>query len=323
MADKKIAAEIAESKRREHDLQNMLDQAFGAGTTIAKVSVSLDFDYKRKDVQVPTTSESPATEQHSSEIMTGTRPPLASGSDGQRGNMGPATPPTTSGASTYNNEQVTREYPQGTTETVEQPSPGSLLGMNVTVMADSSKLQDQDQQNSLTQIVGDFIGPALKADPTHFQSDVQFVKFDTSGTEAAKKSAAASAMGDKVQQAISILPIFALLIVGFIVVKAISKAAKDQTVLVQALPDGRMIPLSAPLSLGAPGVEGGRDGAGAAGSGGTQEQGSLPALKKAKPEIGEIPDNVNVPLEQIKKMATERPEAVAMLIKSWLLEDRR
>ena len=39
--------------------------------------------------------------------------------------------------------------------------------------------------------------------------------------------------------------------------------------------------------------------------------------------IGRINEKVNVPLEQIRKMSRERPEAVAMLLKSWLVEERR
>ena len=35
-----------------------------------------------------------------------------------------------------------------------------------------------------------------------------------------------------------------------------------------------------------------------------------------------ISRKVNVPLEQIKKMSSDRPETVAMLIKGWLLEER-
>jgi len=35
-----------------------------------------------------------------------------------------------------------------------------------------------------------------------------------------------------------------------------------------------------------------------------------------------ISRKVNVPLEQIRKMSSDRPETVAMLIKGWLLEER-
>jgi flagellar biosynthesis/type III secretory pathway M-ring protein FliF/YscJ len=40
-------------------------------------------------------------------------------------------------------------------------------------------------------------------------------------------------------------------------------------------------------------------------------------------DVGEIVDKLNVPLEQIKRMAIEKPNMVAMLLKSWLLEDKR
>ena len=44
---------------------------------------------------------------------------------------------------------------------------------------------------------------------------------------------------------------------------------------------------------------------------------------EANPEIRPIKDRLNIPLEQIKKMAEEKPEIVAMLVKSWLLEEGR
>lgn len=40
-------------------------------------------------------------------------------------------------------------------------------------------------------------------------------------------------------------------------------------------------------------------------------------------QIDDIPDKVNVPLEQIRKMAENRPQVVAMLMKTWLLEEKR
>ncbi|MNC96940.1 hypothetical protein D3C83_144450 [compost metagenome] len=44
--------------------------------------------------------------------------------------------------------------------------------------------------------------------------------------------------------------------------------------------------------------------------------------KGPRPEdIEDIPDQINVPLEQIKKMGIERPNVAAMLIKSWLISD--
>lgn len=316
-ADKKLAAENAEAKRREHELQNMLDQAFGPNTTIARVSVVLDFDRKETKETTPTVVDTPDEEKLSETMDSAGKGPLSpqfSGQKGQKPGNGPAIADTTAGnSSNYNNEHSTKVFPKGSKETYDQPSTGSVTGMTVTVLADSANFADQ--QDALQKAVDGYIGPKLD-DKANYRSTVELVKFDTTAADAAKKTAAAGAMGDKIQQIVSMLPIAALLLVGFMVVKAISKAAKDQTVLVQALPDGRMIPISSPISL--PSSSGGSAEIVAA-----QDQNGLPALKKSKPEIGEIPDNVNVPLEQIKKMSVERPEAVAMLIKSWLLEDRR
>jgi len=60
-------------------------------------------------------------------------------------------------------------------------------------------------------------------------------------------------------------------------------------------------------------------------SGQAPAQGVTRAIQARQQEmdVGEIQSKLNVPLEQIKKMSDDRPEVVAMLIKSWLLEDRR
>jgi flagellar biosynthesis/type III secretory pathway M-ring protein FliF/YscJ len=68
---------------------------------------------------------------------------------------------------------------------------------------------------------------------------------------------------------------------------------------------------------------------------------SVQALAQTEPELAEalsamgiesidesvdveaIRQKIDLPLEQIKKMAKQKPQAVAMLMKSWLLEERR
>lgn len=40
-------------------------------------------------------------------------------------------------------------------------------------------------------------------------------------------------------------------------------------------------------------------------------------------DVEAIRQRIDLPLEQIRKMAKQKPQAVAMLLKSWLLEDRR
>jgi flagellar biosynthesis/type III secretory pathway M-ring protein FliF/YscJ len=40
-------------------------------------------------------------------------------------------------------------------------------------------------------------------------------------------------------------------------------------------------------------------------------------------DIANIKTKIDLPLEQIKKLARQRPDTVAMLLKSWIMEDRR
>jgi len=50
---------------------------------------------------------------------------------------------------------------------------------------------------------------------------------------------------------------------------------------------------------------------------------ALATSNSVQVNIDDIPDRVNIPLEQIKKMALTKPESVANLIKTWILEERR
>ncbi len=40
-------------------------------------------------------------------------------------------------------------------------------------------------------------------------------------------------------------------------------------------------------------------------------------------DVGDIEERMNRPLEQLKRMAHDRPDSVGLLIKSWMLEERR
>jgi flagellar biosynthesis/type III secretory pathway M-ring protein FliF/YscJ len=133
------------------------------------------------------------------------------------------------------------------------------------------------------------------------------------------------------QQIFSILPIAALVIVAFMVVKAIAKAAPRSITVEAALPMGGG---ALPMSF----TQGSRSGESHTSSG------ALPASSHSASKVadmlgsvnieeeedetdpvrvGQIRAKVDVPLEQIRKMAQQRPDAIATLLKSWMLEDRR
>jgi flagellar biosynthesis/type III secretory pathway M-ring protein FliF/YscJ len=117
------------------------------------------------------------------------------------------------------------------------------------------------------------------------------------------------------QQLVSLLPIAALLFVGFLVAKAIAKAAKPQ--MMAALPGGGMLPLEAGTDHHEV-FETHYDENGEEIPHALDEQ-ETPQME----EIMAIQEKLNLPLEQLKKMSDDKAENVAMLIKTWLLEDHK
>ena len=114
------------------------------------------------------------------------------------------------------------------------------------------------------------------------------------------------------------------LIVGFLVMKALAKTAKASSVMVHALPNGTLM------------ASGGRSAGSVASESFTHDShtshhteadvaNGIQALAKRNDydDVASIEERQNLPLEQLKRMASERPESVAMLIKSWMLEERR
>ena len=123
------------------------------------------------------------------------------------------------------------------------------------------------------------------------------------------------------QQIISLLPVGALIAVAFMVIKSIGKFAKNPTIMV-ATADGQMLAMPAAGLPVRSGQLRGNEIVVAAGQATSTPGASSPAPVAEAPDVGSIESKINVPLEQIKKMSEERPEVVAVLIKSWLLEDR-
>ena len=189
------------------------------------------------------------------------------------------------------------------------------------------KIADTDVQTWLD----NYMGPR-RTDP-NFTAKVSKTKFDTSASTAAATAAKEAASKDRMQQIFSLLPILALVGVAVMVLKSIGKFAKTQT-LVLATPDGKMLPLpSGGLNLSPEAIQAAGGDVHAALAAQSTAHGSAHSLPNHASgghapeedglEIDSIKRKINVPLEQIKKMSDERPEVVAMLIKSWLMEERR
>jgi len=308
-ADTKITAEINESKRRERELQAMLDTVFGIGATVAKVNVTLNFDQKSTKTTTPIVSTEYVSKVETTEKMDGGANKTQAGTPSRSDN-----PPTSDSSSKYDGVKTATDYATGQNQETTEAAVGGVLGMKITIAVNEDKKLNVAK---ITEMAQNFL-PGKTGKDSPFSAVVTEVPFDTTAQKEAQKAASSGAMSSKIQQGLSILPVIALVVVGLMVIKAIAKAAKSQNVLVQALPDGRMMP----IGVGALGA--GHSASTEILSAETEEEDvASPHKPKKKLDVGEIEEKVDVTYEQIKKMTAEKPEAVALLIKSWLLENKR
>ncbi len=355
----KIQAESSEARRREVALQSLLDNAFGRGNTVVSIPVlELNFDQRdeRRNEVLPT---KPLTIETNTEKM-GSGVASVGGAAGTASNTpgGAATPATPdANAKGYEGEQQSKTMATTETHTTTVYAPGALKRMAINVLVNSTNITNSAD---VKKVIDGELGPLVK-DTANFGTTVTAVAFDTKAKDEQTKADAAAASSAKMQQMLSILPIAALLVVGFMVVKAIKKTAGAGNVLVAATPGGQVIPLGSGdvtkalghsemhhlptivnehgekvalppgATVNAEGKVVGEDGqpiASLKAQDFVKTNAAALALSEMADEqqqhvrIGSIPDRINIPLEQIKKMAEERPQTVAMLLKTWLLSDK-
>ncbi|MBS1706829.1 MAG: flagellar M-ring protein FliF [Armatimonadetes bacterium] len=352
----RLGTEISESRRREAMLQASLDTAFGKGNTVVRIPIfEMMFDQKeeRRDDESP---NKPLAIEKTTETMANGGGAGAGGPAGAASNLPGGAPATTTGSGsdgTYTGTSESKTY--GTTQVQSNTvfAPGTIKRMAINVLVNKAKVTDP---TAVEQVIKGELGP-LATDSTNFSYAVTPIEFDTTATAAADKADKEAASSARMQQILSILPIAALILVGFLVVKAIGKVSKEGNTLVAALPGGGMMPLGpgemetkllvdeggVPTTVALDSekaIEAVQQGKvlgtvqtpiarhpemGLVGEShhGKEHQGDL--VEFVGPEsalrIAKIPDQVNIPLEQIRRMALDRPDNVAMLLKTWLLSD--
>jgi len=343
----KLETERAEAKRRERELQAKLDQVFGAGATVASVDLQLDFKTEQY-TEVKRTPSKPLVTTDDTETMTGgAAPGLTGGTSGAGANTtgAPATAPGAGtaqpGSRAYQNEHSEKQYVMTERTTQADDPAGRLKSMSISVLVDQDRVKDV---KAVQAYLDAYLAPLKTTDPTGFAATVTSTKFDTTAAQAAKDAEGAAASHDKIQQVLSMLPIGALVVVAAMVLKSLGRFARTSTLAITTA-DGQVIPLPAdglpmPAEMLAQYNEGGARQNNSASNAPVRAQ--APQREHDDPitqisrrphpmeddddfdqevEVAGIKKKVNIPLEQIKKMADKRPEFVATLIKGWLMSD--
>lgn len=340
LASARMQAETNEARRRERNLQQRLDAILGPGNAIVSVPVlEMNFNTKTEERTERTPTESPVTVDSSTETMSGSNS-TANNAAGAPANLPDATNGNSSRTDSYGNQVKSESYEVNEVKSRTEVATGNLVKLAYNVVVNTDKVKNLD---AVKEAVKAELGP-FAAEPENFTYSVTGMAFDRSVLDAATKSAAANASSQKMQQMMSLLPVAALVLVGFMVVRAIAKTSKAQNVIVAAGPDGALVRMD-PNSYA---VKDGRASDGDEGEDGEPraiapgEVASLPAgtattvirgsgdseLVFEQPQeddlvISTIPDKIHLPLEQLRKFATDKPDKVALLLKSWVLEDSK
>ncbi len=340
----KLEMEKMYARQVRDDLQDQLNRIVGTGNALASVDVTLDLDKVNQSENITTPTEDPISKESIKETMGTAGGSTSGGTVGQPSNGGGAAPGTSAvPGGDYKVSHETMEKGISVTQKTIEKAPGELKTMGITILVNSEKVTEQADLKKIEELAAAKLGPKVQ-DTANFTSKVIGYKFDNTSQVAAAKETAAANSSARLQQILSMAPILALIVVAFFVMKTLGKMGKGAIV-------GQQMMLA---SAGGPALPMGGVGGAMAGLGTNPTVAALAAQSLAIPEaavqkalesgmvdeelaaalaeaqkhsgvdqidVPSISNKINVPLEQIKKMSNEKPEVVAMLIRSWLLEE--
>lgn len=340
----KLQAEADEARKRQIELQSELDMVYGVGNTIVDVDLQLNMDATQIKKDETVRSGDPVSEVTSSETMgsSGSKPLNPSGTQanlpGQAGSVDGGKE-----SSNYQQEQKEKQYPTSNTLTQITKAAGELVAMNVSVQANTAQIKDL---KSLQSRVDAYIAP-YQGDP-RFVASVTGVEFSTAANKAADEAAKRAASAATMQLVVSLLPVAALVAVALVLMKSLSKAMKPASSRTLALSNGQTVTvpgnidpqilayLEQPAALPAGGEVTDEEFEEVEEETGELDETGEPVKVKTRRKkksmydddeddddisISSIKTKVDVPLEQVRKMSRRNPEAVATLLKSWMMEE--
>ncbi|MGQ9879820.1 MAG: flagellar basal-body MS-ring/collar protein FliF [Armatimonadota bacterium] len=318
VASNKLELERAYAETIRRDLQQQLDAVLGPGKSRLTVTAELDLDREevnQKQIETgPDGQGTPISETRTEETVRGAAP------RGAGGTASVPTYPTASAGSPgeYKHSSSTTNYEVGQSTIHRVKTPGKVVRMSVAAMIDASVPQEQVEK------VRTFLEGAVGAeanDPNRrFRVIVESIPFDSTLAKEAEVARKQFQSRQLIDTALRYLPLAMLLIVLLLLAKALRPARMAQTAegVVMSLPGGAV-------------PEAGEEGVTAQGelaeevAQAVAREARRPEdeLTEAEVEIKPIRERVEVNLESVIRLADQKPEKVAMLIKGWLAEDER
>jgi flagellar M-ring protein FliF len=312
MYNVKRREELAYAKSLRTELERHLTQVLGPGKAVVNVQCTMNFDTEESDKTVNTPSaNSNVISELSAESSYGSDSRTAGGVVGATANTpGVANPGGTGGGSggrsfTETKKQSEYAFDQERLKTVK--APGKIEALHVALLLDEGL--DAAQVNAVTNYVNGALGISDPVTPPPgYSVAVAKVKFDEEQIKQAKAQAAAQASATRMERYLGLAPALALIVAAILVMRALGKQSiRLQTPeLVAPSPRAETPP---PPELP------------------EQPAGEPPLIRYTEPEespieIERIPERLDIAREQIVRMAQDKPQTVAMLVKTWMMEDR-
>lgn len=317
VASNKLELERAYAETVQRELQQQLDAVLGPGKSRLTVTAELDLDREevnQKQIETgPDGQGTPISETRTEETVRGAGPRGGGGTGAV-----PTYPMSPAGSpGEYKHSSTTTNYEVGQSTIHRVKTPGRVVRMSVAAMVDASVPQEQVEK------VRTFLEGAVGAeanDPNRrFRVIVESIPFDNTLAKEAEAARKQFASRQIIDTALRYLPLAMLLIVLLLLAKALRPARVAQT------PEGVVMSL--------PGGTLPEEGAGAGQEEQLAEQVAEAVARKARAADEELPEEeveikpirerVDVNLESVIRLADQKPEKVAMLIKGWLAEDER
>lgn len=317
VASNKLDLERAYAETMQRQLQQQLDAVLGPGKSRLTVTAELDLDREeisRKQIETgPDGQGTPISETRTEETVRGAAPRGAGGTGAVP--TYPTAPAGTPGE--YKHSTTTTNYEVGQSTVHQVKSPGKVIRMSVAAMVDASV--PQEQVDKVRTFLEGAIG-ADQADPNRrFRVIVESIPFDNTLAKEAEAARKQFQSRQLIDTALRYLPLAVLLIVLLLLAKALRPTRLAQTPegVVMSLPGGTVPEGTDTAAM----EEQLADDARAAVTHRAKQSTDVPFEEEV--EITPIRERVDVNLESVIRLADQKPEKVAMLIKGWLAEDER